>query len=496
MRSVPNRRRAGAFLALLLLPGCLFITEPERLARTDADGDGIAAIEDCDDADAAIGAPVSEQCNGIDDDCDGALDEGLHPDADGDGFGTADGADGPCFVGWVETVGDCDDGDRHTYPGAPEQCDGRGNDCAPEWAPADDAGLVTWRSSDGTETEDWTAAFAGNTVGAAEPIALPADGTLFVCGAEEPYAVRLVGEDVLDLEIRGVPLGETGPIAAAPTLHGLDSEADGATLRVEGEDWRLSLRALRLVGGVATEEKPGGGLRLVGGAEATLRDLEVTTNVAGSGTEGGAGLFVEDVGRLAILDSRFVANTGESGTRGGGILARDVDLRLDAVRFEDNLARGYGGGLAMESGQLTVFDSAFIDNEGSDGGGALFIAEGVDGFLQETDFATNVADQGGGAWIEGNLSCFDVRDSTTFVDHEARYRGAVWAVIDTGRASFDGCTTSGGFVSTFLEPAAHEGPDVFVGESGQSGGSHWTITGNWLFCDLTSECYGDVVEGE
>jgi hypothetical protein len=52
---------------------------------TDSDGDGYA-IEggacgpvDCDDGDASIHPGVSELCNGVDDDCDGFVDEGCGP---------------------------------------------------------------------------------------------------------------------------------------------------------------------------------------------------------------------------------------------------------------------------------------------------------------------------------------------------------------------------------------------------------------------------------
>jgi hypothetical protein len=31
--------------------------------------------------------------------------------------------------GWTERQGDCDDGNAHAYPGAPESLDGRDGDC-------------------------------------------------------------------------------------------------------------------------------------------------------------------------------------------------------------------------------------------------------------------------------------------------------------------------------------------------------------------------------
>ncbi len=44
---------------------------------TDGDGDGYAATEDCDDDDATRAPGLEDRCNGVDDDCDGRVDEDL-----------------------------------------------------------------------------------------------------------------------------------------------------------------------------------------------------------------------------------------------------------------------------------------------------------------------------------------------------------------------------------------------------------------------------------
>ena len=57
----------------------------------DVDGDGVPASEDCDDNDAAVSPNAQELCDGIDNNCDGAVDEGAadatpwYSDVDGDG---------------------------------------------------------------------------------------------------------------------------------------------------------------------------------------------------------------------------------------------------------------------------------------------------------------------------------------------------------------------------------------------------------------------------
>ena len=109
----------------------------------DADGDGHAAAAcggmDCDDGDDGVHPGVDESCNGRDDDCDGATDEGgaidcetFYRDSDQDGFGQD--ADAQCLCGpegeyTAPGGGDCDDGDATFHPGAQEICNGMDNDC-------------------------------------------------------------------------------------------------------------------------------------------------------------------------------------------------------------------------------------------------------------------------------------------------------------------------------------------------------------------------------
>ncbi len=94
-----------------------------RTALEDADLDGWPALAgDCDDGDPAINPDAAEACDGIDDNCDGVLDDGF--DADQDGVTTC----GPDGV--VSTVDDdCDDTLADVFPGATEVCDAVDQDC-------------------------------------------------------------------------------------------------------------------------------------------------------------------------------------------------------------------------------------------------------------------------------------------------------------------------------------------------------------------------------
>ena len=149
-------------------------------AAPDADGDGVPETQDCDDTDPAVFPGRAEDCNGIDDNCNGQTDEGY---ADTDAAGTADcvdeeecdaldnDGDGQVDEGYADEDGDgvadcvgtercdgldndedgqidedfdvdgdgvtqcddpadCDDDDSSSYPGAEEIADdGKDNDC-------------------------------------------------------------------------------------------------------------------------------------------------------------------------------------------------------------------------------------------------------------------------------------------------------------------------------------------------------------------------------
>lgn len=196
----------------------------------DADGDGLAVGDDCDDGDAAVGSPaelyldrdgdgygdptsLSNQCPSaltvlVGDDCDD-LDPAVHPDApetdctdpvdyncDGS-TGYAD-ADGDGFAACT----DCNDAEAAAHTGALETCDGVDNDCNGTIDGADALGAaLVYEDGDGD--------------GYGDPSA-----TLLECGVPDGYVTN--NDDCDD-----------GTDAVNPsvteTCNGFDDDCDGAT---------------------------------------------------------------------------------------------------------------------------------------------------------------------------------------------------------------------------------------------------------------------------
>jgi len=170
---------------------------------------------DCDDADADYNpGAVEDDCTDPNDyNCDGSVG---YTDADGDGYAACE---------------ECDDGQEYVYPGATELCDGQPNDCDTVDLWTDDDGIVTLFPSGGGTPIDYTASFTAGGSSSAPEVNISTSGELEVC--DGTYYVRpritssqlkITGSSPEDVVISGGRTGQ-GPILM---------NADAITLDVSG----------------------------------------------------------------------------------------------------------------------------------------------------------------------------------------------------------------------------------------------------------------------
>lgn len=106
------------------------------ITRCQAPANFVARGGDCNDNDPTTFPGRAEVCDARDNNCDGAIDEGVkstfYRDADGDGFGDARNSASVCQIpasGFVAVTGDCDDSRADANPQAMETCNNRDDDC-------------------------------------------------------------------------------------------------------------------------------------------------------------------------------------------------------------------------------------------------------------------------------------------------------------------------------------------------------------------------------
>ena len=132
----------------------------------DQDGDGFTVDDgDCDDKDAEVHPDAQEECDGMDNDCDGDTDEGdaidaetFYLDYDGDSYGGDSISETACAApkGYVESSDDCDDGNAAINPGADEVCNGADDDCDGDTDEDDALDASTWYADADGDGYGWT----------------------------------------------------------------------------------------------------------------------------------------------------------------------------------------------------------------------------------------------------------------------------------------------------------------------------------------------------
>jgi len=315
----------------------------------------LADHSDCNDAAAAAYPGGREVCDGLDNNCDGTVDEPSaigaptwYADKDEDDYGDPRATQVACSAprGYVSDHGDCDDGDGSINPGAPEICDGQDNNCNP----GDESGVVTFTATRGAP-EDLTAQFSGGAPGKPSVVRLSRPGTLMFC--DGTYYTNI------DARVTGLTLKSLN----GRDVTRLDGGGAGSVLTTDGS---VRVEGLTLTGGKNGDS--GGGV-LVNGGDLSMVNARVTGNEA---TSFGGGLYAQR-GTLKLAHTEISDNKAHSG---GGVYAYYAAMVLDDCAVSTNQAVD-GAGLYARFSTIDLSGGAVNNNAASSQGGGVQLYGGA-----------------------------------------------------------------------------------------------------------------------
>jgi hypothetical protein len=378
----------------------------------DADGDGYPDGEDCDDSDPDVHPGADEECNGIDDDCDGVVDE----DTDLDGDGISDCADGD-GDGWSGDQGDCDDTNAAISPDANEACNGIDDDCdgvIDEGYDIDGDGVADCFDDCPVYVDIANAdAVQDGTFGA--PFAAIQDGMDTAAAAGCRYVDVHPGTYFETIDFSGWDLEVVA--VGGRTLTTIDAEGTGTVVTANsGEPDTALLQGFTITGGSAEN---GGGLDLgsadLGGALHVLSNEIMGNEAVNDGVQGGFGggirmLFSDSVIEDNLIHDNDASLDGpEEGCDGGGIAAVFGAPEIIDNQITGNVA-GDGGGIWLAKSDALVVNNLVAgnvardqggdgDHDGGQGGGINLQVATDDTLVANNVIADNEADAIGGGLV-------------------------------------------------------------------------------------------------
>jgi N-acetylneuraminic acid mutarotase len=207
---------------------------------TDVDGDGFISTvvggTDCDDTNPAINPAASEVCDGVDNDCDGTIDEGLqttyYQDLDSDTYGNPAVSLLACSqpTGYVTNSDDCDDAMPSINPGAQDiPYDTIDQDCSgADLTDIDGDGFISTVVG-GTDCDDTDAAINPGAIEIANN-GIDEDCNGLDLDTIEPV-ITLLGSNQIDVEF-----GSAYADAGATASDNVDGDLTGSIATVNNVD--------------------------------------------------------------------------------------------------------------------------------------------------------------------------------------------------------------------------------------------------------------------
>jgi len=376
----------------------------DELNPADADGDGTSSCDgDCDDADTLANLLDADgdgwsTCDG---DCHDGDPTQSPEDADGDGYDTCS--------------GDCDDGDAAVNPAASEICGfGVDDDCdgevdegcgCPVYADAEAVGS--------TESGTWDDPY----LSLVDAIAgLPNLCTeVHALAGSYPAAVEVDGDDLILRAIEGSDVTFVDPAGADRALYLKSGEflvegftirngrsAKGGGLYLENADGEIADCVIEE--NECSHDGEGAGIYAKNGS-LWLHDTLVRGNDCDSGDSDsksdGGGMRAEGTA-LTVEDCEFVDNAAGDG---GGMVLKNCSGDVRRTRIAGNLATDNavgsgsyegGGGILIDDGTVTLTSNLIVDNQTSDRGAGVFVrSTNHDVTLVNNTIAYNSSDYGG-----------------------------------------------------------------------------------------------------
>ncbi|MFH1464685.1 MAG: MopE-related protein [Pseudomonadota bacterium] len=384
----------------------------------DLDGDGYSSCAgDCDDHDATILPGAAEVCDGVDQDCDGDIDEGVlstfYADADADGFGDPASTTEACAApsGFVADATDCDDADPTVFPGAEEACNGVDDDCDPTTDELTDADGDAYSAiCDGDCDDSDPSVFPGADEIWCDGVDSDCDGAAELLVPTDHATIQDAIDTSSDGDVVCVAAGTYSETITFDgrdiTVEGLDGSAatiidgggDGPVVTFDdGETADAVLRGFTLTNGYAED---GGGLYAVY-ADPTLEDLVLTGNES-TGHGGGGYLYFCD---SVISDLEVSSNTAAGS--GGGLYVRNSTATPERlVVTQNSVTDGNGGGLYLRDANIVIDGATIDENTALNNWGGGMYAGYSEPEISDATFNDNLADYSAGVYFSQGYGAF------------------------------------------------------------------------------------------